>query len=396
MATESFDHPFVNKIRTLGLLVGVAAAVLTVIGAISDPSQFFQSYLTGYVFWLCISLGCLGLLMLHHLVSGRWGFVVRRLLESGARTLPLMALLFVPILFGMHHLYEWTHADVVAQDKILQFKSSYLNETDFIIRAVIYFILWIGLAFLLTKWSRTQDQTGDPKLKSKMINVSGPGIPILILSVTFASTDWVMSLEPHWFSTIFGFIFVVGQALAAIALCIIWVINISDAKAFGEIGASKYLSDLGTLMFAFTVLWAYVSFSQFLIIWSANLAEEAPWYIKRGQGGWDVMALALILFHFALPFFLLLQRAIKRRAALMMVIAVLMLVMRYVDLYWYIAPAFSHGGPSVLHPHWLDLAIPISLGGFWLAFFAMQLKGVALVPLHDPRMAETFAGGEGH
>ena len=395
MATESFDHPFINKVRTLGLLFGAVFAVFTVIGAISEPQQFFQSYIVGYVYWLCISLGCLGLLMLHHLVSGRWGFVIRRLLESGARTLPLMVILFIPIIFGMHSLYEWTHADVVAKDPILQFKSPYLNESGFLFRAVIYFVLWLGMTFLLTKWSRQQDETGEPGLKSRMINLSGPGIPVFILTVTFASTDWVMSLEPHWFSTIFGFIFVVGQALAAMALCIVWVVNISDADEFTEIGASKYLSDLGTLMFAFTVLWAYVSFSQFLIIWSANLAEEAPWYIKRGQGGWEFLAVALILFHFAVPFFLLLQRAIKRRAGLLLVIALFMLVMRYIDLYWYIAPSFSHGGPSVLHPHFLDLTIPLSIGGFWLAFFTMQLKGVALVPLHDPRMAETFAG-EGH
>jgi len=395
MATESFDHPFVNKVRTLGLMIGALCAVLSVIGFISEPQQFFQSYIVGYVYWLCITLGCLGLLMLHHLISGRWGFVIRRLLESGARTLPLMIILFIPVVLGMHSLYEWTNAEVVAKDPILQFKSPYLNETGFIFRAVIYFVLWFGMTWLLTKWSRTQDETGDPGLKSKMINLSGPGIPVLILTVTFASTDWVMSLEPHWFSTIFGFIFVVGQALAAMALCIVWVVNLSDADAFGEIEASKYLSDLGTLMFAFTVLWSYVSFSQFLIIWSANLAEEAPWYIKRGQGGWDLMALALILFHFALPFFLLLQRAIKRRAALLLAIALFMLVMRYVDLYWYIAPSFSHGGPSEFHPHFLDLTIPLSIGGFWLAYFTMQLKGVALVPLHDPRMAETFAG-EGH
>jgi hypothetical protein len=395
MATESFDHPFVNKIRTLGLLIGVALAVLTVIGAISDPQQFFQSYLVGYIYWLCISLGCLSLLMLHHLVSGRWGFVIRRLLESGARTLPLMVILFVPILFGMHNLYEWTHADVVANDPILTFKSPYLNETGFYFRAVIYFTLWIGMTYLLTKWSRTQDETGDPRLKSRMINLSGPGIPVFVIAATFASTDWVMSLEPHWYSTIFGFIFVVGQALAAMAMCIIWVVNLSDAKAFSDIDASKYLSDLGTLMFAFTVFWAYVSFSQFLIIWSANLAEEAPWYVKRSQGGWELLALGLILFHFALPFFLLMQRGIKRRAPLLMVIAILMLVMRYVDLYWYIVPSFGHGGSSSLHLHWLDITVPLSMGGFWLAFFTTQLKGVALVPLHDPRMAETFAG-EGH
>jgi hypothetical protein len=395
MATESFDHPFVNKIRTGGLMLGALCAVLSVIGFISEQQQFFQSYIVGYVYWLCISLGCLSLLMLHHLVSGRWGFVIRRLLESGARTLPLMVVLFIPIIFGMHNLYEWMDADVVANDPVLKIKSAYLNETGFLFRAVIYFAIWLGMTFFLTKWSRTQDQTGDPGLKSRMINLSGPGIPVFILAVTFASTDWVMSLEPHWFSTIFGFIFVVGQVLAAMAMCIIWVVNLSDADVYSEIDASKYLSDLGTLMFAFTVLWAYVSFSQYLIIWSANLAEEAPWYIKRGQGGWEIMSVGLILFHFVLPFFLLLQRAIKRRAQLLLVIAVLMLVMRYVDLYWYIAPSFSHGGLSTFHPHWLDLTIPLSIGGFWLAFFTMQLKRVALVPLHDPRMAETFAG-EGH
>ena len=396
MATQSFDHPFVNHIQQRGLLIGAAAAVLSGIGAFANPQQFFQSYLVSYMYWLVISLGCLGLLMLHHLVSGRWGFVIRRLLESGARTLWLMAVLFIPIaFFGMHHLYEWTHAEVVAKDPILTFKAPYLNEAGFYGRAVVYFGLWLLWMFLLTKWSRQQDETGDPGLKSRMINMSGPGIPMFILSVTFASTDWVMSLEPHWFSTIYGLIFVVGGALGAMALCILWVIKLRDVEVYRNVDAFKYLSDLGTLMFAFTCLWAYVSFSQFLITWSGNLAEEAPWYIRRSHGGWQYVGTALILFHFFVPFFLLLQRAIKRRAALMLVIAVFMLLMRYVDLYYFISPAFGHGDSGGLHPHWLDLSALIGIGGLWLAFFSMQLRGVPLMPLHDPRMAETFAG-EGH
>jgi len=395
MATQSFDHPFVNTVQKLGLLVGVCTALLCGIGAFNEPQQFFQSYLVGYMYWLVISLGCLGLLMLHHLVSGRWGFVIRRLLESGARTIYLMAILFIPVILGMHNLYEWTHLDVVAKDPILTFKQPYLNESGFYIRTLIYFALWILGVFLLTKWSREQDETGEPGLKSRMINLSGPGIPVFILSVTFASTDWVMSLEPHWYSTIYGLIFVVGGALGAMALCILWVIKLKDAEVYQEVDAFKYLSDLGTLMFAFTCLWAYVSFSQFLITWSGNLAEEAPWYIRRAQGGWQHVGAALILFHFFVPFFLLLQRAIKRRAALMIIIASFMLFIRYVDIYFFIMPAFGHGGSSGLHIHWLDIAIPISIGGVWLAFFSMQLKGGALIPLHDPRMAETFAG-EGH
>ena len=392
MATASFDHPFANNVQRFGLLVGAAALVLCLVGFFSNSQQFFQSYIIGYVYWLSVSLGCLGLLMLHHLISGRWGFVIRRLLEAGARTLPLMAVLFVPILLGMHNLYEWTHADVVAKDEILQHKQPWLNVPGFWMRAVIYFALWLLWTYLLTKWSREQDHSGDPALKSRMINMSGPGIPVFILTVTFASTDWIMSLEPHWFSTIYGLIFIVGQVLAAMAMCIIWVINISDEKTMQKIHAPQYLSDLGTLLFAFTVLWAYVSFSQFLIIWSANLAEEAPWYIKRGHGAWQYIGAGLMVFHFAVPFFLLLQRAIKHRAALMLIVAIFMLVMRFVDLYWYIAPSFSHGSHAEFHFHWLDVTIPICLGGFWLAFFTYQLKGVSIVPLHDPRMKDTFAG----
>jgi hypothetical protein len=379
----------------VGLLVGVTVLTLCAIGGFADPQQFFQSYLVGYIYWLVITLGCLGVLMLHHLISGRWGFVIRRLLESGARTLPLMVVLFIPVLLGMHDLYIWTHTDIVAQDPILTFKQPYLNETGFYMRAVVYFSLWLLWTWLLTKWSREQDETGEPGLKSRMINMSGPGIPMFIITLTFASTDWVMSLEPHWYSTIYGLIFLVGGALGAMALCILWVIKLKDAEVYKEVDAFKYLSDLGTLMFAFTCLWAYVSFSQYLIIWSGNLSEEAPWYIHRSHGGWQYVGAALILFHFIVPFFLLMQRAIKRRAALMMIIAFFMLFMRYVDLYYFIAPAFAHGGAGGLDPHWLDVAIPVGIGGLWLAVFATQLKGVPLIPLHDPRMAETFAG-EGH
>ena len=365
MATQSFAHPFVNTVQKWGLILGAGGTLLCALGAFGDPKQFFHSYLVGYIFWLVISLGCLGLLMLHHLVSGRWGFVIRRLIESGARTLPLMAILFIPIaVLGMHDLYEWTHTEVVAQDEILQHKQTYLNETGFYSRAVLYFAIWLLKMILLTKWSREQDQSGEPGLKSRMINLSGPGIPVFILTVTFASTDWVMSLEPHWFSTIYGLIFVVGGALGAMALCILWVIKLRDAEVYQEVDAFKYLSDLGTLMFAFTCLWAYVGFSLFLITWSGNLAEEAPWYIRRSHGGWQYIGAGLILFHFIVPFFLLLQRAIKRRAALMTIIAFFMLFMRYVDLYFFITPAFGHGGHGGFNPHWLDIAVPVGIGGF--------------------------------
>ncbi len=400
--TESLDHPLLNRVQQRSLVVGVVALSACVGGALLDPAQFFQAYLVGYLFWVGIALGCLGLVMLHHLVGGGWGFLIRRLLEAGIRTFPLLALLFVPVLVGMHELYVWTHADLVASDEILLHKRPYLNIPFFVVRTAIYFLIWIGAGHFLSRWSLEQDRTGDASLTRRMQTLSGPGLVVFGLSVTFASIDWVMSLEPHWFSTIYGMIFIIGQALAALALSIVWVVGLSDREPLSEVMSPRYLRDLGTLMFAFVMLWAYVSFSQYLIIWSGNLAEEVPWYLQRTAGAWGWIALMVVLFHFALPFSLLLSRHVKRRAKVLTTIAGGMLLMRLVDLFWYVVPAF--GGHGEAHAHaafpaagiWMYLAAPAGIGGLWLAFFARQLKGKALLPLRDPGLEEAFASGEGH
>jgi len=342
--------------------------------------QFFRSYLISYLFWLGIAAGCLPLLMLHHLVGGTWGFVVRRILEAGTRTLPLMAALFVPLLFGIHSLYEWSHADVVARDPMLQEKHAYLNVPFFIVRTVVYFIAWISFAAVLNRWSAKQDATGDVRLIRKFQLISAPGIIAYSFAITFASIDWGMSLEPHWFSTIYGMLFIVGQTLAALAFVIPVAGLLSESPPASEFMRSDVFQDLGNLLLTFVMLWAYVAFSQYLIIWAGNLPEEIPWYIHRGTHGWQWVAAVLALFHFAVPFALLLGRRNKREKKFLGGIAVAILLMRWVDIYWLIAPSFY----SAVRIHFLDVVLFVVIGGIWLNVFLHQLNKRALLPLRDP------------
>lgn len=377
-----------NRWRLGGFVAGGVGLVLAAAGAFFDLAQFWQSYLLAYVFWLQLPLGCLAILMLHHLVGGHWGMVIRRFMEAGAMTLPLMAVLFVPLIFGMNALYSWTDPQLVAQSELLQHKSVYLNSPFFLARALLYWVIWMGLAYGLSRWSLAQDRTADPSLARRMRRLSALGLILYVLTATFAAYDWLMSLEPEWYSSIYGVLFIVGQVLAAFAWAVIMLRWGSNRQSLAEAVSRSDFNDLGNFMLGFVMIWAYISFSQFLIIWSANIPEEAIWYYHRSQGGWQWIGLGLILFHFALPFLLLLSRRAKRQAPLMATLAVLLLGMRLVDLFWLIVPAFH---PNGLHLHWLDGVMMIALGGFWLAAFAWQLAGKSLVPRHDPRFQEAFA-----
>jgi hypothetical protein len=400
MNKSTSDTAHLGRFGNLAGVVGLVALAICAAGALVNPEQFFHSYLVAYVFWIGIALGSLALFMLHNLVGGGWGFLIRRILEASSQTMPLLALLFVPILLGMHELYIWTHEDVVAGDEALLHKQPYLNVGFFAARAVFYFIVWTTFATILRRWSLQQDRSGDGYMTRKMELVSGPGMVAFGLTATFASVDWIMSLEPHWFSTIYGLIFMMGQGVSALAFATILVVKLSDKSPISDRMTPGHLRDLGTLMFAFVMLWAYVSFSQYLIIWSANLPEEIPWYIQRSGGGWLAIAVVVVIFHFAVPFSLLLSRYIKRRAKVMVSVSVMMLLMRYVDLFWYVVPGFSghgeHAGPTPVHVHWMDPLTLIGIGGVWLWFFVKHLDGKPLMPLHDPRMEDAFAGGEGH
>jgi hypothetical protein len=317
-------------------------------------------------------------------VGGRWSFTIRRILEAGAMTLPLLAVLFIPIWLGMESLYPWANAEEVAHSELLQHKAGYLNVPFFMGRVVLYFAVWMGLAYLLNRWSRRQDETGDIAFKNKMSSLSPPGLILYMLTATFAAWDWMMSLEPEWFSSIYGVLFIAGQALVAVAFSIIMLNLLRRFGPLSERATVDIFNDLGNFLLGFVAFWAYIAYSQYLIIWSGNLPEEITWYITRTQGGWQIVAQALIAFHFALPFVLLLARSVKRRVQFLVGISVFIILMRFVDLFWLTMPALR---PSFTM-HWLDIVTPIALGGLWVAFFAWQLKQKALLPLRDPRFVE--------
>jgi hypothetical protein len=379
--------PELAALRRASLVVGGLGLAALVAGAVLSPAQFFRSYLYGYMYWVGLGIGCLGIVMIYHLTGGGWGVAVRRLLEAGAGTLPLMALLFLPLVFGLHDLYEWTHSDVVMADEVLRLKMPYLNQPFFLARAAGYFAAWIALVFYLTRWSGEQDRTGDPRLAVNMRKLSGGGIVLLAFTVSFAVFDWVMSLDPHWFSTIFGMLFLGGQGLGAMAFVIAVAYLLSRRPEFARAFAPSILNDLGNLLLAFVMVWAYLSFSQLLIIWAGNLPEEIPWYLRRITGGWNVVAIALAAFYFVVPFFVLLSRKNKRQHRRLATIATAVIVVRLLDLYFLIAPEFH----AALTVHWLDAAAIAGIGGLWVTMFLRQLGARPLLAPNDPELAPALA-----
>ncbi len=408
--TAYMAPPVIDRLQSTALVVGVIGLLVCAAAAFLYPASFFRAYLVGFMFWTGVSVGSLVILMIHHLSGGGWGVVIRRILEASTRTLVVPAVLFIPIIVALftHHLYPWTNPAEVAGNEALIHKQFYLSIPFFVARAALYFLIWGGLAYFLNKWSLQQDDApNDARLAIKMRNVSGPGILIFGLAVTFAGIDWVMSLEPEWFSTIYGLLVLAGWGLSALAFTI-WVETLLVARApMDEVYTKRHFHDHGKLLLAFIMLWTYFSFSQFLIIWSANLPEEIPFYLRRLRLGWQFVALALVLFHFVLPFALLLSRDLKRHARRLGVVALLVLVMRVVDLFWLIGPSAvlvvprpeesgQAGGGGDVVMYVLCFVTPIALGGIWLWYFARQLKQRPLLPLGDEGLANALAHGEGH
>ncbi|MGH9313762.1 MAG: hypothetical protein ACRD1S_11275 [Vicinamibacterales bacterium] len=379
-----------NAAITGAVLLGISIGLAILTGA--GAEQFFRSYLVAFMLCLGVALGSLAILMLHHLTGGAWGLVIRRHLEAASRTIPFLTLAFVPVLFGLPALYIWARPDVVARDSILQAKQLYLNVPFFIGRAVFYFAVWNVLVYVINRWSLEQDAGGRQPVGSerKFRQISAPGLMAYGLTITFASVDWVMSLDPHWFSTIFGVLFMGAQALSAMAFAIVALAATSQYAPLADVVEQSHFHDLGKLLFAFVMLWAYFSFSQFLVIWSGNLPEEIPWYLERLHGGWGAVALLVLIGSFVLPFLLLLSRDVKRNRPLLGAIAAGVLVMRLVDLLWMIAPRPGHHGFPV---HWLDVTLPLALGGLWLAIFTRELTRRRLLPVNDPYFEEVFAHG---
>jgi hypothetical protein len=385
--TAEQDIPELAVRQRQFLLAGTAGAVVSLIGYFMNPTQFFQSYLMSYMFVLGLTLGSLALGMVHQLSGGTWGVVIRRQIGAASRVLPILTLLFLPIVLGMSHLYEWTHADIVNADPVLHGKHLYLNTPFFLIRAAIYFAGWNAISYLLNKWALEQDQTGDPQYARRMQMLSGGGLLVYGLFTTFASFDWLMSLEPHWFSTIYGVLIMGGQGLSALAFLITSLVWLARRPPLRDIVLPSHFHDLANLMLAFVMLWAYFSFSQYLIIWSGNLPEEIAWYLHRLQTGWRFVAVTLVIFHFSVPFLLLLSRAVKRAPGTLVKVSLAILVARVIDLFWSIAPEFHRTGISV---SWMDIVLPATLISVWVGCFLWQLRGRTLLPVYDPQFEETL------
>jgi hypothetical protein len=363
-------------------LVGAVTLIVCVVGAFFDPWQFFRAYLFAYLFILGLPLGSFAVLALYHLTGGAWGFLIRRTLEASTRTLPLLALLFLPIgILGAWYFpwMQWTPEEIQNAAN-LRNKMIYLNYPFFWIRAVLFFALWGGFIYLLNAWSRRQDETGDSRLPPRFGYVSGLGLVVYGITITFASVDWIMSLEPDFRSTIFGPLVASGEVLSAIAFSLLILAWLVARPPVGERISLEALNDLGNLLLTFVIIWAYMAWFQFMLIWIANLPKENVWYIKRSEGGWMGVQWALGVVQFALPFFLLLMRDIKRDAVRLASVAGIVLFMQLVCNYYLVMPAFA--APALLQ-HWMDFLTPPALGGLWLAYFLWELPRRPLLPRHD-------------
>ncbi len=313
-------------------------------GARLSATTFFRVYLAAYLFWLGIALGSMVLLMVYHLTGGSWGLVIRRILEAATRTLPLLAVLFLPIALGIGYLYPWAQPEVVAGSPKLQYQQFYLNPTFFWIRAAVYFALWITTAFVLSSWSRKEDQTGDPRLAWKNRRLSGPAAVGYGVSLHFAAVDWGMSLQPVFHSTIWGPLFASSQLLSALAFALVVLARLIDRPPLGEVASLKVRNDLGSLLFTLLILWAYMAWFQFMIVWIANMPVDIVWYMPRASAAWKGVMWAIFVLNFAVPFFLLLLRSVKRSSNRMAWIAGLILLMQLVFMYYQIVP----GTPGTL------------------------------------------------
>lgn len=355
---------------------GAVGAILCAAGWFIARQEFLRSYLWAYCFWAAIAVGSLPLLMLQHLTGGAWGVVIRRVLEANCRTIPLLAVLFLPLAFGAELLYPWAGPD---GDTLPHGKRLYLSIEWWWARAAVYFAVWLGLASLLDRWSKGHDADPTPALERRMRMLSAPGLALYGVTITFASIDWVMSLEPHWISSIFGVLFGVCQLLTAFAFAVTVVATMKDRAPFSGVLTPGHFRDLGNLLLAFVMLWAYLAISQFILIWCANLQEEAPYYLKRSANGWAALAAAVFVFQFFVPFVALLSRGTKRDPRRLRTVAVIALAAQLGYLYWMIAPAIPIEGRQVF---WTDAVTPIAIGGLWLGLFLRELNRRPLLPVH--------------
>jgi len=374
--------------QTPSLVIGIIGIIASAIGWFLDKTQFYRAYLPAYIFWFSIVAGALGVLMLQYTTGGEWGILLRRPLGAAARTVIWMALFFVPIAIGVPYIYPWADPAYVAHEPTVQLKLGYLNWEWFVIRAAIYFALWTLWAWRIRVLSLRFYEDRSPYTDLSRRRWAGSGLPMIVLSLTFAGIDWMMSTEPKWYSTMYGINFIFSAGLAAFAFCTFFLSRLATTPAMADIVKPLHFRDLGNLMLAFVMLWAYTAFSEFLLIWYGNIKEEIPHYLRRQEGAWGAVAIALIVLHFFLPFFMLLIRDIKDRPGTIGIVAVIILVMRYVGTLWKVAPSYGH----FTYTLW-DIGSLLGVGGIWLYFFLGQLKGQTIIPIHETWVEEAIREG---
>ncbi len=383
--------PVVKTMALRSLIVGVVFGLVSVILAFVRPQEFYRAYLLGFMCWLGLALGSMAILMIRHLTGGGWGMVIRRILGAAMRTVPLLALLFIPVILGMHKIYIWAQpldqiADKHLREHLEDITKTYLTTNGFIVRAVFYFAIWNLLSFLLSHWSKQTDRAGAPDNTQRFKAVAGPGLILYGFTISFAAIDWVMSLDPSWISTIFGLIILIGEVLSAMCFAVVVERILFNYKPMSEMLKPAFVHDHGKWMLTFIMVWAYFSFSQWLIIWAGNLPAEITFYMRRLNGGWGYVGLTLALFHFAVPFTILLSRPFKRDIRKLVWLAVWLILMRYLDLFWIIEANFS----KTLAVTVADIVVPIAIGGFWLAYFFRNLGSLPLLPAYDPSAGEVL------
>jgi hypothetical protein len=380
----------IARAQVPALIVGIIGVAVAGFGFVTDAPAFYKAWLPAYIFWFLIAAGSIGVMCLQYVTGGEWGVLIRRPLGAASRTIPLFILFAIPLVLGLEHIYVWANKAVVAHDALLQKKQLYLNPTGWMIRALVFFALWTLWVWRIRILSLDFAKTRSPFTDLSRRRWSASGLLMIVLTLTLASVDWVMSLEPKWYSTMFGISFTVESGLSAFAFVTLFLVLLSSTPAMRDILKPSHFRDLGNLMLAFTMLWAYTNFSQFLLIWYGNIKEETPYYLKRMHGVWGWMAAALILFHFFLPFFLLLMRPIKDHPKTIGVVTVIILFMRFVDVYWLCGPAHYATIPPTF---WITIFAFLGIGGLWLAAFIWQLKGQTIIPIHETWVEEAIREG---
>jgi hypothetical protein len=385
--TDTLDYPADMNLKKPLFAVGIVALIASFVGYFLDHEQFFFSYLTSFSFFSSIALGALFFVMLQHLTRSHWSVVLRRIPESITANIWIWAFFIIPIFFGIHSLYHWSHADALAHDPVLLGKEPYLNSTFFIIRQIIYFAIWGFLGWQMHNKSVEMDKTGDWGLQTLLRRTSGPGIFIFTITLAFASFDWLMSLDPHWYSTMFGVYFFAMSFQSLFAVLILAVVFLWHKGLLKNTLQKSHLYDLGVQMFGFTIFYAYIAFSQFLLIFYANIPEETVWFLERFNGGYEYLAYFYLFGRFVIPFIVLLPKWTKSNPAIVSTIAGLILVSHFVELYWIVMPVLNHHG---FHFSWMTVTCFLGLGSIFLALFFHKFSKQQMIPVNDPKIEQSL------